>query len=154
MADALERFRTAAEAEGLAVEPVAFPDGTRTAADAAAAVGCELAQIVKSLVLVGDGAPLLVLTSGANRVDEAALARRLGREELRMASASEAREATGYAIGGTPPLGHATDLPVLIDEDLLAFDEVWAAAGTATHVFAVAPQRLQALTDAEAVAVS
>lgn len=142
MSDAVERFTDRAHAAGLRPEIRTFPDGTRTAADAAAAIGCEVAQIVKSLVFVADGRPVLALTSGANRVDEAVLAAHLGVDEVRKADAAEARAATGYAIGGTPPLGHDTPLLVVCDRDLLDHDEVWAAAGSPTSVFALAPHAL------------
>ena len=114
-----------------------FPEGVRTAADAARAVGCEVGAICKSLVFVreADGAPLLVIASGANRVDEAALG-------VRKADAAFVREVTGAAIGGVPPFGHPAPLETLVDEDLLAYAEVWAAAGTPTHVFPIAPAQL------------
>lgn len=145
---AVRRFLERARAAGLDPEVRTFPAGTRTAADAAAAIGCEVAAIVKSLVFVADGQPVLALTSGANRVDEAALAAALGATDLRKASADEVREATGYAIGGTPPVGHDTDLPVLCDADLAALDEVWAAAGTPATVFPLTPADLLAATGA------
>lgn len=145
---AIERFTAAAREKGLAPEVHRFPDGTRTAADAAAAVGCDVAQIVKSLVFEAGGRPVLVLTSGANQVDEAKAAAALGLETLRKADASTVRETTGFAIGGTPPLGHLTPLPTVVDEDLLAYEEVWAAAGTPDSCFPVAPTLL--VTAAEA----
>jgi prolyl-tRNA editing enzyme YbaK/EbsC (Cys-tRNA(Pro) deacylase) len=114
-----------------------FPAGTRTAQDAAAAIGCDVGQIVKSLVFVRDGEPLLVLCSGANTVD----AERLG---LAKADADLVRRATGFAIGGVPPYGHPAPLETLIDEDLLGYDEVWAAAGTPRSVFPLTPAQLVA----------
>ena len=120
----------------------AFPEGTRTAQDAAAAIGVEVGQIVKSLVFATEkGEPVLVLASGANRVDERRVGELLG-TAIGRADAALVREATGYAIGGVPPIGHATAMPTLVDEDLLAFDEVWAAAGTPRDVFAIAPADL------------
>ena len=154
MANGLERFTERARAAGVEVEATEFGEGTRTAADAAAAIGCDVAQIVKSLVFVADEQPVLVLTSGANRVDTDRVAVHLGATGVRKASANEVRSATGYGIGATPPLGHDTDLPVLLDEDLLAHDEVWAAAGTAQHVFPIAPDRLREVADAQVVAVA
>jgi prolyl-tRNA editing enzyme YbaK/EbsC (Cys-tRNA(Pro) deacylase) len=154
MANGLERFLERAARRGLDVAPREFPEGTRTAADAAAAIGCGVAQIVKSLVFVADGEPVLVLTSGANRVDPGRVASHLGCAEVRKATADEVRSATGYAIGGTPPLGHDTELPLLFDEDLTRYDEVWAAAGTARHVFGVAPRTLLEVVDASVVAVA
>lgn len=148
MADARERFVEAARGLGLDVEPTTYPDGTRTAQDAAAAIGCEVDQIVKSLVFVAvteDGAerPILALTSGGRRVATGTLATLLGVPRVRKADADEVRAATGYAIGGTPPFGHATDVPVFLDPNLLAFEEVWAAAGTPRDVFPLRPEDLQ-----------
>jgi prolyl-tRNA editing enzyme YbaK/EbsC (Cys-tRNA(Pro) deacylase) len=154
MADALDRFVARARERGLEIEPRRFDEGTRTAQDAAAAIGCEVAQIVKSLVFVADGVPVLVLTSGANRVDEARLAGHLGADEVRKASADEVRRATGYAIGGTPPFGHETPLRSLCDVDLTAYDEVWAAAGTHDSVFALSPEKLVELSGARTVPVA
>lgn len=154
MANGLERFTERARAAGVEVEATEFGEGTRTAADAAAAIGCDVAQIVKSLVFVADERPVLVLTSGANRVDADRVAAHLSAVEVRKASANEVRDATGYGIGATPPLGHDTRLPVLLDEDLLAHDEVWAAAGTAQHVFPVAPARLREVADAQVTTIA
>jgi prolyl-tRNA editing enzyme YbaK/EbsC (Cys-tRNA(Pro) deacylase) len=115
---AIERFEEAARAAGLALEIRRFPQGTKTAADAARAIGCDIGQIVKSLVFVADGRPFLALTSGSNRADPGRLAKLLGSAQVRRATAEEAREATGYAIGGTPPFGHPGSLRVLVDRDL------------------------------------
>jgi prolyl-tRNA editing enzyme YbaK/EbsC (Cys-tRNA(Pro) deacylase) len=112
-----------------------YPEGARTAADAAAAIGVAVGQIVKSLVFVRDGAPLLVLCSGANTVDEAALG-------VSKARADVVREATGQPIGGVAPYGHPAPLATVVDEDLLGYDEVWAAAGTPHHVFPLTPAEL------------
>jgi Cys-tRNA(Pro) deacylase len=136
------RVVAAARDAGLEIAVERFPEGTRTATDAARAVGCDVAQIVKSLVFVADGAPVLVLASGANRVDTEQVASLLGAREVRRADGNEAREATGFAIGGVPPIGHARDLDVLVDRDLLAHDVVWAAAGLPDAVFALAPDAL------------
>jgi prolyl-tRNA editing enzyme YbaK/EbsC (Cys-tRNA(Pro) deacylase) len=130
---------TAARSLGLELEVREFPEGTRTAADAARAIGCQVDQIVKSLVFVADTDPVLVLTSGGNRVDVVKVGRERSAATVRKADAGEVRAATGYAIGGTPPFGHARDLPVLIDRHLTGFEEVWAAAGTPRHVFPIAP---------------
>jgi prolyl-tRNA editing enzyme YbaK/EbsC (Cys-tRNA(Pro) deacylase) len=127
---------------GLDLEVREFPEGTRTAVDAARAVGCDVDQIVKSLVFVADGTPVLVLTSGGNRVDPAKVARLTGASAVRKADADEARTATGFAIGGTPPFGHPRPLTVLVDRDLTRFERVWAAAGTPRHVFAISPAAL------------
>jgi prolyl-tRNA editing enzyme YbaK/EbsC (Cys-tRNA(Pro) deacylase) len=132
----------AARAHGLELEVREFPAGTTTAADAARAVGCDVEQIVKSLVFMADDQPVLVLTSGRNRVDPDKVGKQLGAGEVRKADANQARAATGFAIGGTPPFGHPQPLEVLIDQDLTAFDEVWAAAGTPRHVFPISPPDL------------
>src|SRR5690606_29643708 len=143
---------TAAAAElGLSVETKEFPEGTRTAEDAARAIGCEVAQIVKSLVFADDEGPLLALVSGANRVDTAALAARLGRGPVRRASGQEARDATGFAIGGVPPFGHARPLRVVVDRDLTTHERLWAAAGLPDAVFGIAPADLLRATRGEVV---
>lgn len=141
-----DRFARAARDAGLDLDIHRFPEGTRTAADAARAVGCELGQIVKSLVFVADGEPLIALTSGPNRVDPVRLAALLGATEIRMATADEAREATGYAIGGTPPFGHHRPLRVMADPDLLRYEVVWAAAGAPDAVFPITPADLVRLS--------
>lgn len=140
-AGARERFLAGAEAVGITPEISRFPDGTRTAEQAAAAVGCELGQIVKSLVFLCDGEPVLALTSGANRVDTARLGELLG-GKISRADADGVREATGYAIGGTPPFGHAQPLQAVVDRALLTYDTVWAAAGTPDTVFELTPDEL------------
>jgi Cys-tRNA(Pro) deacylase len=146
MSDALHpnarRVVAAAAERGLRVEVRHFPDGTRTAADAAAAIGVDVGQIVKSLVFTVDGRLVLAYVSGANQLDEAKLAAAAGGAACARADASAVREATGYAIGGVPPFGHATALPIFIDPDLLQYDEVWAAAGTPHDVFGIEPHRL------------
>jgi len=148
MSGAIDRFLAAAEVLGHPVEVRRFPEGTKTAGDAARAIGCEVGQIVKSLVFVADGRPVLALTSGANRVDTGRLARLLGAEEARRASPEEARAATGYAVGGTPPFGHPERVPTFLDPDLLGHDEVWAAAGTPDSVFRTTPEELRRTTEA------
>jgi prolyl-tRNA editing enzyme YbaK/EbsC (Cys-tRNA(Pro) deacylase) len=153
---ATERFRALAAPLGVEVVVAEFPQGTRTARDAAAAVGCDVAAIVKSLVFVADGQPVLALVSGANRVDEPLLAHVLGASEVRKASADEARAATGYAIGGTPPFGHSGEgvASVLCDPTLLEHDVVWAAAGTPSSVFPLPPTLLVEAAGARVVAVT
>ena len=141
----VERVIEAARAADLEIEVQRFPEGTRTAVDAARAIGCEVAQIVKSLVFVADGRAALALVSGANRVDTGLLAHALGASEARRADGDEARAATGFAIGGVPPFGHATALPVVIDRQLVAHDRVWAAAGLPDAVFGIdAPDLIRA----------
>jgi prolyl-tRNA editing enzyme YbaK/EbsC (Cys-tRNA(Pro) deacylase) len=149
VASAIERFEEAARAAGLSLEIKRFPQGTKTAADAALAIGCDIGQIVKSLVFVADGRPFLALTSGSNRADPGRLGQLLGSAQVLRASPEEAREATGYAIGGTPPFGHSDRLRVLVDRDLLAYEVVWAAAGTPDSVFPIAPTELLQATEGE-----
>ena len=129
---------------------VEFPDGTRTADDAAAAVGCKVDQIVKSMVFAaGDEREIvLALTSGANQVDGDRLAALAGVDACHRATADEVRSTTGFAIGGVAPIGHLSKLRTWIDPHLLTFDEIWAAAGSPRHVFAVAPSRLVELATA------
>ena len=142
MSRAVSRVEEAARLLGMSIDVRRFPEGTRTAADAARAVNCEVGQIVKSLVFVADGEPFLALTSGANRADVGKLAGLVGASEVRRASPEEARAATGFAIGGTPPFGHPAPLRVLVDRDLLAYEEVWAAAGAPDAVFELSPEEL------------
>ena len=151
--NAIDRFIGEAEASGLDVEVQRYPDGTRTAADAAAAVGCKVDQIVKSLVFMADVRPILILCSGARRVDEEKLADYIG-TEIRIAGASEVRAATGYAIGGTPPLGHTVPLKTVVDPHLMEFEEIWAAAGTPDSVFPIQPKELVKATSGAVVAVT
>lgn len=152
MAGGRERF--VADARQLGLDPVeldvrTFPAGTRTAEEAAAAIGCPVRAIVKSLVFVtDDDSPVLALVNGADRADERALARAAGTTRVRRASADEVRTHTGYAIGGTPPLARVGHLPRWVDRTLLDLDVVWGAAGTPRDVFPIAPQRLVDLTGA------
>ncbi len=135
------RVRAALQRVGLDAQIVRVDDTARTAEGAAAAVGATVGQIVKSLVFLSGGTPVLALVSGSNRLDTEKLAAHTGGAITR-ADADAVRDATGYAIGGIPPLGHATDLPVYCDRDLLRHEVVWAAAGTPDTVFAVSPARL------------
>jgi prolyl-tRNA editing enzyme YbaK/EbsC (Cys-tRNA(Pro) deacylase) len=143
MSAAIDRFLEAAEVLGHDVEVRRFPEGTKTAADAARAVRCDIGQIVKSLVFMADGRAVLALTSGANRVDTAKLAVLSGATQARRANADEVRAATGYAIGGTPPFGHPRPIPSFIDQDLFGYEEIWAAAGTPDSVFRTTPEELR-----------
>ena len=131
-----QKVQDALAALGYAYQVVELPHTTRTAADAASALGCGVAQIVKSLVfkLASSNAPLLVVASGPNRVDDVRLGEIVG-DRLVKADASFVREQTGFAIGGVPPLGHRQPIKTIIDRDLLKHDEVWAAAGTPNAVF-------------------
>ncbi|MGW0560110.1 YbaK/EbsC family protein [Streptomyces sp. NPDC003016] len=119
-----------------------FPDATRTAAEAAAAIGCEADEIVKSLVFEADGAPVLVLVDGSSRVDVELVRREPGAEKVKRASADLVRQTTGYAIGRVPPFGHRTQTRVPADRGLLAHAVVWAAAGTPHTVFPLEPKTL------------
>ena len=147
MASGVGRFEAWAEESRADLDLRRFPQGTRTAEDAAAAIGCEVGQIVKSLVFLVGGRPVVALVSGANRLDEARLASAAGGEVGR-ADAATVREATGYSIGGVPPFGHDTELPVYCDRDLLQNPTVWAAAGRPDTVFEITPQRLVELSRA------
>lgn len=142
LAPSAQRVADAAKALGLEIEVREFPEGTRTAEDAARAIGVEVGQIVKSLVFLADGAPIVCLVSGSNKLDTARLAEAISAKEIGRADAEAVREATGYAVGGVPPFGHARALPVYCDRDLLTHDVVWAAAGTPMSVFSAEPQRL------------
>ena len=128
-----------------------FPEGTKTAADAAEALGCDVAQIASSIVFTTADEPVVVITSGANRVSESKLAETLGvdGDAVGMADPEEVREAVGYSIGGVPPFCHDGDVPTYMDEDLLAHETVWAAAGTPKAVFPIDPERLCEVADAE-----
>ncbi len=141
------RFESWLADSGIGVSVKQFPAGTRTAVDAARAVGCDVGQIVKSLVFLAAGSPVVALVSGANRLDEARLGAAAG-EPVTKADAEIARTATGYAIGGVPPFGHATDLRVFMDRDLLGHRVVWAAAGRPDSVFEIEPERLRQLSQA------
>jgi len=134
---------------------VELPASTRSAQEAARAIGCQVAQIAKSLIFRGTetGRPLLVIASGANRVDEAAVGRVFG-ELIAKADADFVRQRTGFAIGGVPPVGHTEPLPTLIDADLLAYAEIWAAAGTPHAVFRLTPADLLRVTGGRVVAVA
>ncbi len=143
----MSRFEAWLSESGSGITVRQFPQGTRTASDAARAIGCELGQIVKSLVFTAAGRPVVALMSGVNRLDEGRLASVAG-EPVGKAGAEAARSATGYAIGGVPPFGHATEVPVFMDRDLLAHQTVWAAAGRPDSVFEIEPERLRQLSRA------
>jgi prolyl-tRNA editing enzyme YbaK/EbsC (Cys-tRNA(Pro) deacylase) len=136
------RVADAARRAGLEIGVERFPEGTRTATDAARAIGCAVDQIVKSLVFMADERPVVALLSGANRLDPDRLATATGAGATRRADGSEARAATGFAIGGVPPFGHAVPVTVLVDRNLLAHEVVWAAAGLPDAVFAISPADL------------
>ena len=136
------RVTNAAAAFGLTIEPRRFPEGCKTAADAAAAIGVDVGQIVKSLIFGVDGEVVLAYVSGANQLDEKKLAHAAGGSNCARVDADTVYEATGFPIGGVPPFGHTSTLRVFIDPDLLQYDEVWAAAGTPRSVFPLAPSEL------------
>ena len=136
-----------AAGRGVTIAVTRFPATTRTAQDAAREIGCEVGAIVKSLVFLADDSAIVVLCSGADRVDEAKLTSAIAASTVRRATADEAKRATGYAIGGVPPFGHDDDLRVVIDDGLLAFDTVWAAAGLPDAVFPIAPADLVRLSN-------
>ena len=133
------RVITAAREAGLEITTRRFPEGTKTAADAAAAIGVSVGQIVKSLVFAVDGEIVMAYVSGANQLDEKKLAAAAGGAKCSRVDADAVRAATGYPIGGVPPFGHSTQLRVFVDPDLLQYDEVWAAAGTWNDNFGAAP---------------
>ena len=137
------RVVEAARALGLEITTRRFPEGTKTAQDAANAIGVLVGQIVKSLVFAVDGEIVMAYVSGANQLDEKKLAAAAGGVKCSRVDADAVREATGFPIGGVPPLGLATQMRVFIDPDLLQYDEVWAAAGTWNDVFPIDPKVLQ-----------
>jgi prolyl-tRNA editing enzyme YbaK/EbsC (Cys-tRNA(Pro) deacylase) len=150
-----QKVQDALAARGLALTVVELPQSTRTAAEAALAVGCAAGQIVKSLIFraAETDRPVLVLTSGSNRVSEKAVAALLG-EPLARADPDFVRSRTGFVIGGVPPVGHAETPVTYIDEDLLAYAEIWAAAGTPNAVFRLTPPDLLALTAGQVAKVT
>lgn len=152
MKAAVQRVFDALQSCGVEPRIVEFDESTRTAEEAARAIGTAAERIVKSLVFTAGGQPILALVSGGNRVATAKLAEALG-APVRRADAETVRAATGYAIGGVPPLGHATTLSVVLDEDLLRYDLVYAAAGTPNAVFPITPDELLRVTGARVLAL-
>lgn len=144
----MARVTAHAAERGVPIAVRRFNATTRTAQDAAQQIGCTVAEIVKSLVFLAAGVPVVVLCSGADRVDESKLKALLGASGVRRATADEAKNATGFAIGGVPPFGHATPLRVIVDDGLFAFATVWAAAGLPDAVFPIAPAELARLSGA------
>ena len=147
MASSVDRVAAALRAAGHDDTIVEFPAGTRTAADAAAAIGCEVAQIAKSLVFRAEDRPVVVIASGVNRVSTKKLETLLG-YKISRADADWVRSVTGFAIGGVAPVGHETAPIVLLDEDLLSLDPVWAAAGSPSHVFKTTAKSLADMAQA------
>ena len=152
---AAQRVQDALKALGVTSQVVELPESTRSAAEAAQAIGCRVEQIVKSLVFRGQSTngPILAIVSGGNRVDEEKLAV-LVAEPVAKADAEYVRQRTGYAIGGVPPVGHVESLVCVVDEDLLQYEQIWAAAGTPRAVFQLTPADLQRITDGRVVSVA
>jgi Cys-tRNA(Pro) deacylase len=156
---AVRRVSDVAARKGVTLQVIVFDASTHTAEQAAAALGAELGQIVKSLVFVteredGELDPIVCLVSGPNRVDLSRLAAVIGRRDVRRATAREADELTGFSIGGIPPFGHANRTRVIMDPDLGRYDTVWAAAGLPTAVFPVSPATLRMLADAHVAPIA
>ena len=152
-----EEFRKRAAGEhGFEVDVHEFPEGTKTAADAAEAVGCDVEQIASGIVLSADGGLVVVVTSGANRVDTSRVAALLGVDDgaVSMGDADEIKTTLGWSIGGVPPFCHGADVPVFMDETLTRHGEVWAAAGTPEAVFPIDPERLRELSEATVASVA
>jgi prolyl-tRNA editing enzyme YbaK/EbsC (Cys-tRNA(Pro) deacylase) len=150
-----QKVQQALQVMGFALQVVELSDSTRTAAEAAQAVGCQVGQIVKSLVFKAKRSqrPVLVVASGANRVNEKAIEALIG-EPLGRADADFVRQRTGFAIGGVPPVGHSERLETFIDDDLLQHAEIWAAAGTPNAVFRLTPDDLVRMTGGRVVKIS
>jgi prolyl-tRNA editing enzyme YbaK/EbsC (Cys-tRNA(Pro) deacylase) len=149
-----QKIQNLLDKTGLNLNVVESPDSTRTAQEAADRVGCEIGQIVKSLIFRGGSTdqPILVLTSGANRVDEKRINQYVG-EDIQRADPEFVREVTGFAIGGVPPMGHPRSLKTYVDEDLMGYQTIWAAAGTPKAVFQLTPQDLLSLCGGQVVRV-
>ena len=154
LSSSAQRFQDSLQASGLSHEVVELPQSSRTSAEAAQAVGCQVGQIAKSLVFKGTetGKALLVVASGSNRVNEAELSR-LVSESVERPDADFVRQQTGFSIGGVPPVGHPQPLDTYIDEDLLQYREIWAAAGNPKAVFPLSPQELLKMTGGQVVSI-
>ena len=154
MSASAQKVQEALKVHGVACQVIEMQQTTRTAQDAADAVGCQVGQIAKSLVFIGkkSNQPVLVIASGPNRVNEKTIRQHIG-ERLSMAKADFVREHTGFAIGGVPPLGHLNPLKTFIDEDLLQFEAIWAAAGTPNAVFKLTPDELKKITEGQVISV-
>ena len=149
-----QKVQQALQSQGFSLHVVELPGSTRTAVEAAQAVGCQVGQIVKSLIFKGkrSGKPILVVASGANRVNEKSLEAFIG-EPLGKADAEFVRQRTGFVIGGVPPVGHTERLETFIDQDLLQFDQIWAAAGTPHAVFRLTPGDLVKMTGGRVISI-
>lgn len=148
------KVQEALNEQGYACQVVELPDSTRTAKEAAQAIGCRVEQIVKSLIFKGKQSdkPVLVVASGTNRVNEKRLGELAG-EPITKADADFVRQHTGFAVGGVPPVGHVEQIETFIDEDLLNYEEIWAAAGTPFAVFRLTPSDLQSMTGGQTVLI-
>lgn len=155
LSESARRVQRALAAAGIAARVVELPHSTRTASDAAAAIGCRVEQIAKSVVFrrADSGRPVLVIASGTNRVDERLVSAYL-KTQIAKADANFVRSTTGFAIGGVPPLGHDSPVETLIDEDLLRLDTIWAAAGTSHAVFSLDPGQLVRATGGRVIPIS
>jgi len=149
-----QKVQEAVHSLGFEIKIIEFQESTRTSAEAASRVGCQIGQIVKSLIFRGQvsGKPVLVLTSGANRVDESHISRFAG-ESIGRPDAEFVRRSTGFAIGGVPPVGHVQPLETYLDEDLLQYEKIWAAAGTPNAIFELTPAALEKMTCGKVVRV-
>jgi len=154
LSSSAQKVQNILQARGFPCQVVELPDSTRTAKEAALAIGCRVEQIVKSLVFKGkhSNKPVFVVASGQNRVNEKRLSELVG-EPIEKADADFVRQRTGFAVGGVPPIGHTEQLETFIDEDLLQLQEIWAAAGTPYAVFRLTPADLQAMTDGQVVSI-
>ena len=148
MASGPERVQAALDKHGIETKVVRLPDSTRTAPEAAKAAGCDVGAIAKSLLFLADGEPLLVICGGDRRVDTERVAGLVGASTVKMAPAEEVRRITGFAIGGVPPLGHATSVPILMDSSLLKWPVIYAAAGAHDALFPIEPNTLAGVTGA------
>ncbi|SDE76704.1 YbaK/EbsC family protein [Sporomusa acidovorans] len=148
------KVQTALNQYGLDLKILTMQDSTRTCAEAAQTIGCQVGQIVKSMIFRGktSGTPLLIIASGTNRINEKKMKEYLG-EAVTRPDANYVQETTGFAIGGIPPLGHSTKLKCFIDSDLFQYDEVWAAAGTPFTVFRLTPDQLLTITQGQVIQV-
>lgn len=151
-----ERVQAALDAKGLGIRVIEFPGSTATAEQAAVAAGCQLGAIVKSLLFLVEGRPMLVLVAGDRMADPRRIAARfaVGKKKVKLADAETVRNITSYEIGGVPPLGHPVRLPTLIDDSLGRFDMVWAAAGTSNAVFPIPFPLLAQITSGEVVSLA
>jgi|SRR5579859_1877056 len=154
LSSSAQKVQNILQAQGFAARVVELPDSTRTAKEAAQAIGCTVEQIVKSLIFKGGqtGKAILVVASGPNRVNEKRLSELAG-ERIEKADADFVRQHTGFAVGGVPPVGHRERLETFIDEDLLQYAEIWAAAGTPHAVFQLTPTDLRTMTGGQVVAI-